>query len=240
MAYVSGKDLAYMLFDGVDVAISNNQLEIVDEAVIARRRPFGNSYPKAIPTGQYEGSMTLSGWLDTNTEPQLARLTGDEKIVSALVEGNTRGVGFWGLQNAYVAGRKLGITEDDIHSLDPTISVEGPVNYGLVVADYVERGAAGNTDAQYVDLGGAAAGGGVAYLHVGNLDLGGGTKCVVKLRDSADHTTFADKATFADITTVGAQTITVAGPLKRYLSISWAWTGGASQKITCFVGVAVD
>lgn len=241
MPYVSGADLAYLFFDGLDVAISNNQLEIADEAVIKRRRPLGQAYPKAIATSQYEGTMSLSGWLDTDTEPQLGRLTGDEKVVSALVEGNTAGVHFWGARAAYVAGVKLGESEDDIVSLDPTISVGGAIDYGLIVAAYAARTTAGNTDASYVDLGAAATGGGHAYIHIPALTLGGYTNCVVTVRHSTDHTTFTNHTAFTAITGTGAQVLTLTGTVNRYLSISWAWTGsGSNPSISCFVGVGVE
>lgn len=73
--------------------------------------------------------------------------------------------------------------------------------------------------------------GGVAYLAVS--DFTGFTGVVVKIRSSADDTTYADLVTFATVTAPppdpsAAQRVAVAGVIPRYLSISGTVTGTGS------------
>lgn len=83
--------------------------------------------------------------------------------------------------------------------------------------------------------------GGVAYLQVTQLVLGGYTNWVVKVRHSVDNITFADLATFTVRTAIGAERLpVVAGTaVNRYLATSVALTGaGSGPSITCMVGFA--
>lgn len=109
---------------------------------------------------------------------------------------------------------------------------------GLIVADLVARGVAGSTEASYVDSAASSALGGVGYLQLTALTLGGYTNLVVKVRHSADHASWADLLTFTAKTAIGAERKTVAtNPIERYLAISWAWTGaGAGPSATFAVG----
>jgi len=75
-------------------------------------------------------------------------------------------------------------------------------------------------------------------LQVAGLDLGGGTKCVVKVRQSADGSSWSDLATLPDITTAPTALIKiVTGNVKRHLAVKWAFTGGSDQTARLFVGI---
>jgi hypothetical protein len=241
MAYKSGKDVHAILFDELDVKASNSEIGITCESIIPRKRPLGSVYPKNFVTGQHDAGMTIKGWFDPDTEPALGEITGTNKVVSLLHEGNAVADRFYGFAAAKVGGRGLGVQDDDLDSYEPTIVVDGPLSFGYVVGPLAARTTAGNTDATYVDLGAASADGGRAFQHTTALTLGGYTSAALKVRHSTDHTTFTDKATFTDVAAVGAESVEIAGPLNQYVSMSWAWTGaGADQSITSFVGVGVD
>ena len=109
---------------------------------------------------------------------------------------------------------------------------------GLIIAHLAARGAAGNTEATYVDCLDASTLGGVGYLELTALTLGGYTDVVVKVRHSPDHAAWADLMTFTAKTVIGAERKTVAtNPIERYLAISWAYTGaGAGPSCTLAVG----
>lgn len=237
----SAKDIAFIFFDELDVKQSNNEMTIADEAVIPQRRPFGSAYKNCYPTGQYDGEMTISGWLDSVTEPQLGELTGDDKVVSVLHEGNAVSDRFYGIQSAKVSGRKLGMADDDLDTFEPVVTVAGELNFGYVVGPHAARTTAGNTDATYATMVETSAASGHAFLHVSALALGGSTSCTVKVRHSTDHITFTDHTAFPNVTAVGAQVLALAATVNKYLSFSHAWNGaGSDQSISCFVGVAVD
>lgn len=106
------------------------------------------------------------------------------------------------------------------------------------VLPHATRSTAGNTDATPCDDGAQTTSGGALVACVASLTLGGYTDLTIKLRDSADGTTFAD-VTGASLTftTAGVQVVEVAGTLRRYVSASWAWTGSGSGQ--SFAGLAV-
>jgi hypothetical protein len=77
--------------------------------------------------------------------------------------------------------------------------------------------------------------GGAGYLEVS--DYSGFTQVVVKVRSSADDTTYADLITFTTVTAAPfAERQTVAGTVDRYLCVTGTVTGSGS--ITPFVGFA--
>ena len=242
MAYLSGKDCAHLFVDGVDVAVSNNAVSVTSEAVCAKRRLLGTVSKAAMLTGQIDSELTISGWLDTVTVLQLGDLTNDAKVVSVLFGGNVVSALFAGFQTAYVVGSKLGMADDDLDTFEPVlVTSDCKANIGYVVAPYVARTDAGNTDLTYATMTEASAPTGRAFLHVGALDLGGSTSCTITVRHSDDHITFGNHTAFTTVTAVGAETIALASTVNKYLSIAHAWVGaGAAQTITAFVGVSVD
>jgi hypothetical protein len=77
--------------------------------------------------------------------------------------------------------------------------------------------------------------GGVGYLEVS--DFSGFSGVVVKIRSSADDSTYADLITFTNVTAApAAERLTVAGTIDRYLCVTGTVTGSGS--ITPFVGFA--
>lgn len=77
--------------------------------------------------------------------------------------------------------------------------------------------------------------GGVAYQQV--TAFSGFSGYVGKVRDSADDVTFADLATFTDVTASPAkERVTAAGQVDRYLAVDGNVTGSGS--ITVFIGFA--
>lgn len=78
-------------------------------------------------------------------------------------------------------------------------------------------------------------GGGIAFQQV--TAFSGFTGFVGKVRDSADDVTYADLATFANVTSApAAEAVTVAGTVDRYLAFDGNVTGSGS--ITAFGGFA--
>lgn len=78
--------------------------------------------------------------------------------------------------------------------------------------------------------------GGFAHLQVESVVLGGYTSWTIKLRHSADDSTYADLATFTNVTARTAERVTVAGTVNRYLASSAALNGagsGPSIKYMC-------
>jgi hypothetical protein len=119
-----------------------------------------------------------------------------------------------------------------VNSIDPA----GAVSAALV-GELAQRTTAANNDANYVDFLAAAPNGGSVYLQCTQLALGAATNLVVTLRHSTDHAAWNDHANgvFTALTAVGAQRLAIAANINRYLSFSWAWTGGAGTSATFLV-----
>lgn len=242
MAYLSGKDVHAVFIDELDVKQSQNALTITNEAVAPKRRPLGSASPGCYLTGQVDGEMTISGWLDSETAVQLGDLTGDAKVISVLFAGNTVSSLFAGFQSAYVTGNKVGTDEDDLDSFEPVITANGcKANIGYVVGPHAAYTSAANTDATYATMNDDTGATGVGFLHITAIDLDGYDSVTFTVRHSDDHITFADHTAFTTAAAVGAQTVALAATVNKYLSVAHAYVGaGTDPSVTAFVGVAID
>lgn len=72
-----------------------------------------------------------------------------------------------------------------------------------------------------IDNGASSANGGVGTLHVTQFN---GVNATVKVRDSADNVTFADKLSFATVTGLTSEYKTVTGTINRYTRIELSGT----------------
>jgi hypothetical protein len=72
--------------------------------------------------------------------------------------------------------------------------------------------------------------GAIVDMHVPAISLGGYTNLAVLVRTKATGGAYSTVGTFATVTTVGAQRITIssATQVKRYVAISWTLTGSGS------------
>jgi hypothetical protein len=110
-----------------------------------------------------------------------------------------------------------------------TVTVTGASTFTIPINVTVGAGAGGSFVLASTINGGAA------YLAVS--DYSGFTNVVVKVRSSADDTTYADLITFSTVTAAPfAERQTVAGTVDRYLCVTGTVTGSGS--ITPFVGFA--
>ena len=202
---------------------------------------LGQSLKSKPLTGVSSCDIEQTGAFDdaAGTVHLLLKTRADDRVLSWAPLGNTIGKEFRGAlcdQVAYnpseleldgfvMAGAKYSCTKHDT---------------GLILADHVARGAAGDTKATYADFGAAATLGGVAYLELTDLTLGGYTNIVIKVWHSPDHSSWAELASFTAKTAVGAQRLAVAtNPIERYRAVSWAYTGsGAGPSSTFAVGFA--
>jgi hypothetical protein len=238
------KDVSHVLFDDKNLADGIDSLTVKVSAKVAEHHACGQVFPYNFILGLYSGELSLTGWMDSVvTTPasggKINAVGSANCIVTVLHEGNTVSKRCWSFQSARVTEVEAVLSVDDVHKLTPAISVNGGVDYGVVVSPHAQRTTAANTDTEYADLGAAAADGVRAYLHVTALVLGAATSATVKVRHSTDHITFADKGTFTDVTAAGAECISIAGPVNQYLSTSWAYNGGEGTSIDYLVTAGV-
>ena len=239
MTYKAGHDAAYVLVGAVNVAPVMESLSVKTTAVLDQRTFLGSAWPTQCDTGARNAELAMQGVLNSPTTDTVAALETNGAVVSALLSGNAVDMSFYGFQSAKVSAVDLAITADKLAELTPTFSVAGGVNVGTVVAPFVNRVGAANTDATWSTRPSAVSAGGHAYLHVTSY-TGGATKLVVTVRTSINHAGFGLIATFADVTAVGAWVLPIASGILEHLSIAWAWTGGTAPTWDGYVGVAVD
>ena len=238
MATYASPDVAYVLIGEDPWQAYLNTLTIKTDAVLADVTPLGTAWRTMADTGLRSGEVTCAGFYD-GTKTGMNTVSATDRVVSVLLEGNTRSKRFYGVRAAVVSAAEVGISSDSVHTSTPGITVRGNIDFGYVVAPVAARTTAGNTQSTYADAG-ASMTAPRAYLHVTSLTLGGYTNLVVTLQSCATSGgSYDDETAFTAVTAAGAQSIAISGDVNRYLAVKWAWTGaGTGQSATFFVGVA--
>lgn len=237
MTWYSSKDVGFVFIGDQNITTLLNSARMKTEAVLTDTTGLGNTWREMTDTGLRRGELEFSGFYD-GLAVSMNTVSGTDRVVSVLLEGNTVSKRFQGYRAAIVSGAEIGISPESVHTSTPTTTVRGAVDFGYVAAPRATRTTAGNTQSTYADMG-AAADNGRAYLHILSLTLGGYTNLVVTVQHSDDHDTWADHTAFTAATATGAETIALTGTVNRYLAIKWEWTGaGTGNTFSAFVGVA--
>lgn len=113
-----------------------------------------------------------------------------------------------------------------------TVTVTGPTTFTVPVNVSVGGGANGSF------VKGKTMSGAAGYLEVSTLTLGGHTGLVYTLRHSDDDAVFVDLVAFTARTLFGAERVTVAGAVRRYVAGSHDFTGAGSPSSKFFAGIA--
>lgn len=239
MAYASWKDISYVLVGGYDIRATVAELGVATHCVRDTFHPAGEVFPVNIDTGKRNGELTVSCKLNSTTTDPISAVSGTGVPVQVLHEGNTLPARMWAFQSALVTDVEPSVEAEKAHDLAPSFGISGAIDYGHLVAPYVARTTAGNTQSTYADLGAAAASGGRAYLNICSIDVGGGSGVTVTLQHSTNHVDWSDYGTpFTIAAAVGAQCLSIATGIGQYLAIKWAWTGGSDQTFSGAVSFA--
>jgi hypothetical protein len=154
--------------------------------------------------------------------------------------GNVLGRKFEGMAGAFANSHERIVQIEKFHKAKASCEVTGNREQGVILQPWAAKTTAGNTEATSVDNTASSAAGGTGYLQAGSVVLGGYTNLVVKIRHSANNSSFTDLITFTAVTAAqAAQRTTVAGTVERYLATSHAWTGaGSGMSANVMVGFA--
>ncbi len=245
MARYGSDDVAFLLVDGYSLLGYSTELDFKREALTAETTVLGVADETHAALGRNRADLTQAGFYDDAADASnaaLVGLAGTARVVSFGFEGNTVGkkfTGGQGLQAEYDRVVDLG----DFHKANAAYKMTGAVDEGVILHELsAETATSGDTEgAESVhDVAAQTTAGGVAYLQVPALTLGGWTSVTIKVRDSADDITYADLVTFANVTAAPAkERQTVAGNIDQYLAHSWVFNGaGAAKSITYMVGFA--
>jgi hypothetical protein len=240
MAIVDCTNVAFLLVDGYDLlGVATDVKDEGLERESVEKLYLGQSMRHKKLTGvSRAGVIEQSGSFDDAAGSSHAVLMagGQDRVLSWALAGNTIGEHFVGAVVDHVAYIPQ-LVAGDFTEANARYNITEHES-GLILAELTERTGDWNTQASAVDNGASSSGGGVAYLQCTDIDLGGYTNLVVKVRHSADGAVWADLATFTALTACGGERITIATePINRHLAVSGTWTGaGADQAATLVVG----
>jgi hypothetical protein len=242
MAKFSSKDVAFFQAGGRNVLslVTNVALKIM--AALEETTALGDAWKAQAATGIKSFDLTLQGFYDDAVglinEAMIG--VGGSQIISLGLGGNVVGGRFIGLEAPLVAEYDRQATINQFHKAPVTYKGNGQVDEGVIVQPRAVQTAGWDTSATPVDNGAASVNGGVGYLQVEAVTLGGYTSWTVKVKHSADNVTYVDLLSFDVVTTAPqAQRKAVAGTINRYLDVSGSLQGsGSGPSLTCSVGVA--
>ena len=239
MAKYTGAD-ALLLVDGYNLTGYTIDLTHGEEATTEECHTLGDSWAEYASTSLNRFSAEQNGFYDDDafaSNEALVGVSGAQRQLALLIEGNTHGKKYIGCVGVVQGKFTRQASRGGLTKANASFSGSGAVEEGLIHTPLgALSGASG--DGTAVNNGGSSANGGVGHLHVAALALGGYDDLVLKVRHSADNSTYADLITFTAVTAAPtAARVTVAGTVNQYTRSNWAYSGsGSSQSATVFIG----
>jgi hypothetical protein len=244
MATYGLDDVSFILIDGYQIGGYINEFTEKDrKATLEDTTCCGDSWVERSFAGQKTAGFSIGGFFDDADDASNEALAEQyaARTICYSLEGNATGCNVVMMSGPMESVYSRVARRGELQKVKADIEGSGGVEDGKLIAPLAARTTAGNTQAAPVDNGAASADGGAVYLQMSALALGGSTNVIVKLRDSADNTTFTDVTggAFTAVTAAPAkERLAIAGTIKQYTAISWAYTGaGSNQTWTGMVGL---
>jgi hypothetical protein len=238
MANYGQSSVGFVLVGGYNLLTYTTDLSpITKEAMFEQSDTLGDSWIEFSPVGVQKAYFTIKGFYDddaASTAGIVATATSTERVVCLSLEGNTIGKKFAGFQGSYSAKFNRLLSRGGLHKVDVPQVVSGAQEDGVILQELEAKTADWDTDSESVDNTALTSNGGSGYLQV--TAYSGFTNVVVKIRHSADDSTYADLLTFTTVTAIGAERKTVSGTVNRHLLVTGTKTGSGS--ITLMAGFA--
>jgi hypothetical protein len=235
MAKYGSPSVGFLVVDGYDL-LGSDVLSITAqevETVLELTHGLGKTMEESTPTGLMRGAFGHEGYYDDavgSVNDALATKEQTQRIVCLSLTGNTVGAKFVGYAGAFAGKYSRLVNIGALHKAKADYTVSGAVENGIVLQEFETKTVDWNTEgADSVDHGASSAAGGSAYLQIRTYT--GFTGFVAKVRHSADDVTYADLATFANATAIGAQRVTVAGTVNRHLAADGNVTGAGTIEV---------
>lgn len=237
-----GPASAWLIIGGKDVTGDHFNLTAGEEQTVEQTNALGDSWTEHLPVGvakyvlEADGGLyddRVAGMLDALQIEGLTPASSPQSVAYGF-SGNDAGQGATLLYGSYVGTWVRIASREGLTKAHATHVITGSRTTGLLLHGLTtETAASGDTTgAASVDNGASSANGLTADLHVSELTLGGYTNVTVKVKHSVDDTTYVDLITFANVTAIGSERLTVAGTVNRYLAVSWVFNGaGSGQSI---------
>ncbi len=236
----SSKDVV-LLIDGYDVLGEMTELTHAAEALTEEVTGLGDDWEEHEYIGVQRAEISQSGYFDDaslSVNDAFNGKQGDKRVVCFGIEGNTAGKAFVGLNGALETRFERVASVKGLHRANIGYVVNGQSGDGKILLALSTKTADGNTEDADIDNGAASTDGANLFLQVTSLELGGYDNLTVKVRSSADGTTWSDLDTFTAVATAPAAEMKLkTGTIPRYLAVAWDFTGtGSDPSATLFVG----
>lgn len=233
-------DVNFLLVNGMDVLGDTTQVEDSREALIEETTPLGVSAETHAFIGVSRYTASQQGFYDDAANRSNAALVGltGVKVFSLATEGNTIGKPVICSELIEVQYDRQ-ISRGALHKANAQyLSAKGH-DEAVILHALGEETADGDTDASAVDGGAQSTDGATVYLQVTDLDLGGYDDVTITVIDDADNSgTFGDLVAFTDVSAIGAERVTVAGTVERYVAVKWEFNGtGSNPSISFMVAI---
>lgn len=241
MAKYGSDQVGFFLVDGFSMLGSVTQFEgPAIESTIKETTPFSTQWPTQTPVGMRKATLSQEGFYDDDANEvhaAISALQDVSRVVCLSLHANTAGNKFDGYAGSYAAKYRRVTGREDLHQAKAEYVVSGQVDEDGHIIQPRATKTADFTSAVH-DNTASSPDGAAGYLQVSDLALGGHTNLTVKLRHSADNSTYADLITFTAVTgTNAAERKTVSGTVNRYIKAEGDFTGAGTPTAKVFVGI---
>lgn len=247
-----GPSSAFLLVGGNDLSAETWGLEESVEAIAQETRGLGGTMDtwKDIGVARISLSATPGLYTDAAFKQVSAYESnqGTRKLVSYGFAGDAIGAEAVMIDGAFVGKWKRMSQRDGLTLAGAEFAMSGTyygpggddsgANAPVILHGVDSEAGDGDTESSSVDNSASSASGLVVDLHIPALDLDGGSQVVVTVQDSPDDAVWTTLGTFTTVTDESngsSERLTIAGTIERYLSITWAFTGGSSPTVTPYV-----
>jgi hypothetical protein len=220
-----------VLFDEFDLSSFFNQANASRAIQAVNTTTFGND-DKVYIAGVESGSISIQGLWDGSAaaaDEVLDGAIGAESIITVAPQG----LAVLGNKTIMLKGENVSYQIRSSANDAVRIVAGGMADGGVRTAGVLLQPLEAETttfDGTSVDNGASSAFGGVGHIHV---TVFSGTSATVKIQDSANDVAWADLITFADITGVVSERLTVAGTVDQFLRFAITADTFTSMTIAC-------
>lgn len=228
MAKHGSDAVAFLLMDGYSILGSRTELRDDIEALTEESHALGDDWVEQAFVGIKRATLSQQGFYDDETNGvhlALVDSNGQSRVVNYGFEGNGIGdaVACW--RGAMQTQYSRVATRGELTKANAEYQVNGAVEEGVILHPLTERTDDGDTEDTPHDNSESTSDGASFYLQVSDIDLDGLDNAVVEVYDSADGLDWALLDTFTAVTAIGAERRTKTGTIRRYLAVSWEFTG---------------
>lgn len=237
MSRYSSADVGFMLVSGLNVLSDLTDIEDNREAIIEEITPISSANETHAYVGVKRFELTQRGFYNDDADRINAALVtpGASKILSFAPEGNTLGK-IAACVGAVQVDYKRRISRAEMHKADASYRAEYGYDEARILHALGAETADGDGEAAAYDGDALSSAGGVGYLQVTAITLGGYDDVTIEILDDADNSgSFGNLLTFSDVTAVGAQRVAVSGTVERYLTWRVTFNGAGSDPSITFM-----